>query len=157
MEIVCDMSSDIGSRKIDWNRFGCVYAGAQKNLGAAGCAVVIVREDLIGKHHADTPYLLDWELHTKSPDQFFNTPATYPIYVTGLNLEHMIKQGGVPYYQALAEQRSSLLYDFIDKGNGFYTCPVQRKNRSKINVVVRIKADPEENQRDFRRLELLFI
>jgi len=60
MPIVCDMSSDIGSRRVDWNKFGVVYAGAQKNLGAAGCTVVIVREDLIGHQAKDTPFLLNW-------------------------------------------------------------------------------------------------
>ena len=60
MTVVCDMSSDIGSRKIDFKNFGMIYAGAQKNLGAAGVTVCIIREDLIGKHQADTPFLLDW-------------------------------------------------------------------------------------------------
>lgn len=85
------MSSDIGSRVVDWNKYGVVYAGAQKNLGAAGVTVVIVREDLLGKHASDTPFVFDWQLYDKSPDGFFNTPATYPIYITGLNVAHMLK------------------------------------------------------------------
>ena len=88
--IVCDMSSDIGSRPIDFSKFGVIYAGAQKNLGAAGVTVVIIREDLIGNQASDTPYVLDWNLFDKSPNSYFNTPATYPIYVTGLNLEFMV-------------------------------------------------------------------
>jgi phosphoserine aminotransferase len=106
MPVVCDMSSDIGSRRVDWTKFCMVYAGAQKNLGAAGVTVVIVREDLIGKQHKDTPFLLDWQLFDKSPNGFFNTPATYPVYVTGLNIAHMIKNGGLSHYCLLAEQRS---------------------------------------------------
>lgn len=86
MTVVCDMSSDIGSRKIDWSKFDVVYAGAQKNLGAAGVTIVIVKEDLIGNQAADTPFMLDWNLFNNSPCGFFNTPATYPLYVTGLNI-----------------------------------------------------------------------
>ena len=95
MTVVCDMSSDIGSRKIDWENFGVVYAGAQKNLGAAGVTVVIIREDLIGHQAADTPFILDWSLFDKSPASYFNTPATYSVYVTGLNIAHMVKNGGL--------------------------------------------------------------
>jgi phosphoserine aminotransferase len=93
------MSSDIGSRKIDWSKYGVIYAGAQKNLGTAGCTVVIIREDLIGGQAKDTPFLLDWNLFDKSPNGYFNTPACYPIYVTGLNLAHMIDNGGLGIYE----------------------------------------------------------
>mmetsp|Transcript_13075 Transcript_13075/g.20307 ORF Transcript_13075/g.20307 Transcript_13075/m.20307 type:complete len:279 (+) Transcript_13075:23-859(+) len=96
--VVCDMSSDIASRPIDFSKYGVIYAGAQKNLGAAGCTVVIVREDLIGNQAKDTPFLLDWDLFNKSPDSYFNTPATYPIYVTGLNLDFMLRNGGLEHY-----------------------------------------------------------
>ena len=89
MTVVCDMSSDIGSRIIDWDNFGVIYAGAQKNLGTAGCTVVIIREDLIGHQSPDTPFILDWQLFDQSPNSYFNTPACYPIYVTGLNIAHM--------------------------------------------------------------------
>ena len=67
MTVVCDMSSDIGSRKIEWDNFGVIYAGAQKNLGAAGVTVVIIREDLIGHQASDTPFVMDWNLFDKSP------------------------------------------------------------------------------------------
>lgn len=95
MTVVCDMSSDIGSRKIEWDKYGVIYAGAQKNLGAAGVTVVIIREDLIGNQAPDTPFILDWNLFDKSPDSYFNTPATYSVYVTGLNIAHMRKNGGL--------------------------------------------------------------
>lgn len=118
--VICDMSSDIGSRPVDWNKYGMVYAGAQKNLGTASCTVVIIREDLIGNQAADTPFLLDWSLFNSSPGSYFNTPACYPIYVTGLNLAHMVEKGGLPHYEMLAEARSKILYDMIDNSNGFY-------------------------------------
>lgn len=157
MPVVCDMSSDIGSRKVDWTKYGMVYAGAQKNLGAAGVTVVIVREDLVGKQHKDTPFLLDWQLFDRSPNGFFNTPATYPVYVTGLNIAHMIKNGGLSHYQLLAEQRSEILYSFIDASSGFYSNPVDIKYRSKINVPIRIQPDKDESSKSFTRLEEMFI
>ena len=118
--VVCDMSSDIGTRKIDWSKYGMVYAGAQKNLGAAGLTITVVREDLLGSPDADTPFVLDWTLNDKNVQGYFNTPACHAIYITGLNVAHMVKQGGLVYYADLANRRASLLYNFIDNSNGFY-------------------------------------
>jgi phosphoserine aminotransferase len=157
MPVVCDMSSDIGSRKVEWKKYGVVYAGAQKNLGAAGVTVVIVREDLIGNQSKDTPFLLNWDLYDKSPNSYFNTPATYPIYVTGLNIAHMLQSGGLEHYEDLAEKRSSLLYEFIDTSNGFYSNPVDERYRSKINVPIRIRPEAGESSDTYTRLELKFI
>lgn len=98
MVVACDMSSEIGTKPINWDHYGVVYAGAQKNLGPSGCAVVIVREDLVGHHKKDTPMMMDWQLFDKFPNGHFNTPATYPIYVLGLNVRHMMKNGGIPHY-----------------------------------------------------------
>lgn len=151
------MSSDIGSRKIDWTKFGVVYAGAQKNLGAAGCTVAIVREDLLGKEQKDTPFIMDWALFDRSPNGHFNTPATYPIYVTGLNVAHMIKNGGVSHYADLAKKRSSLLYGCIDASQGFYSNHVNKMYRSEINVPFRIRPDAGEDSSTYTRLELQFI
>jgi len=142
--VVCDMSSDIGSRKIDWTKYGMIYAGAQKNLGTSGVTVCIIREDLIGKQAKDTPYLLDWNLFDKSPNGYFNTPACYPIYVTGLNAAHMIENGGLGTYEKLAEQRSTMIYDMIESSNGFYSNPIDKKFRSQINIPMRINPDNED-------------
>lgn len=82
---------------------------------------MIVRNDLLGNPDRDTSFVLDWTLNANAPQTYFNTPATYPIYVTGLNVAHMIKQGGLNHYIDLAIKRSTLLYDFIDSSEGFYT------------------------------------
>jgi len=95
MTLVADMSSNIASKPIDWSKYGVIYAGAQKNLGPSGMTIVVIREDLIGKHRADTPYMLEWKLFTDAPVGFFNTPATWPIYVAGLNFKYMLKEGGI--------------------------------------------------------------
>jgi len=87
--IIADMSSNIGTNVIPWDKLGMVYAGTQKNLGTAGCTVMIIREDLIGHAEPDCPILCDWDLHEKSPDTYYNTPAIMPMYITGLNCAYM--------------------------------------------------------------------
>ncbi len=97
LELVCDMSSNIGTRPIAWEKYGVIYAGAQKNLGPSGVCVVVVREDLIGHHRKDTPLLFDWKTFAAAPSKMHNTPSCWPIYVTGLNLAHM-KVKGLAHY-----------------------------------------------------------
>jgi len=93
------------SRPVDWTKYGVVYAGAQKNIGPAGACVVVIREDLIGHQRKDTPIMCDWNTFNKAPNQYFNTPACWPIYVCGLNIAHM-KSKGLQHYQDLAQARS---------------------------------------------------
>ena len=154
--VVCDMSSDIGARPIDFTKFGVIYAGAQKNLGTSGCTVVIIREDLIGKQAKDTPFLLDWNLFDKSPNGYFNTPACYPIYVTGLNLAHMVENGGLGTYEKLAEVRSKMIYDMIEGSNGFFTNSIDKSFRSTINIPFRINPANEDSTK-YTSLELKFL
>ena len=118
---------------------------------------MIVREDLIGKEMKDTPFIMDWALFDRSPNGHFNTPATYPIYVTGLNVAHMLKNGGLAFYTDLAKKRSVLLYGCIDNSDGFYANRINKKYRSEINVPLRIRPDPGESTETYTRLELLFI
>jgi phosphoserine aminotransferase len=98
MPIVCDMSSNIGTKPVRWDRLAMVYMGAQKNLGCAGCTVMIIREDLFNHAEPDCPILCDWTLHENSPDTYYNTPAIYPMYITGLNMSYMNEMGGLSYY-----------------------------------------------------------
>lgn len=136
--LISDMSSNITTKPIDWTKYAAIYAGAQKNLGPSGMTLVVVREDLLGKKRADTPYMLDWELFANSPNQDFNTPATWPIYVAGLNFKHMIAEGGVPAQQAKAIARSEMLYAAIDGSDGYYVNSIDPKYRSRINVLFTI-------------------
>ncbi|MDH4284129.1 MAG: 3-phosphoserine/phosphohydroxythreonine transaminase, partial [Gallionellaceae bacterium] len=92
--LVADMSSNILSRPYDVSKFGLIYAGAQKNIGPAGLAVVIVREDLLGQAAAITPTMLDYKIHADA-DSMYNTPPTYGIYMAGLVFQWLKKQGGV--------------------------------------------------------------
>jgi phosphoserine aminotransferase len=135
--LVSDMSSNMCTRPIHWEKLGVVYAGAQKNVGPSGMTIVIVREDLIGHQDPKTPLMCDWRVMRDAPNQFHNTPACWPIYVAGLNIAHM-KKNGLAYYTKLAEKRSKLLYDTIDNSYGYYTNPVDKKYRSRMNIPFRV-------------------
>ena len=99
-----------------------------------------MRDDLIGHQRADTPILFDWKIFKDAPTKFFNTPSCWPIYVMGLNLAHMNAKG-LEYYTELANKRSSMLYDYIDNSEGYYTNPVEVKYRSRTNIPFRVKKD----------------
>jgi len=143
--IVCDMSSDFLSRRVPLHRFGLIYAGAQKNLGPAGMAVVIIRDDLLQKCREDVPAYLSYRIHA-AKDSLYNTPPVFPIWVTQLVLEHVKAQGGLAWAEKLAADRSGLLYDMIAKHDGFYRCPVAPHCRSKMNVVWRLPSEELEKQ-----------
>lgn len=87
--IVGDMSSNIGSFPVNWNRYDVVYAGCQKNLGPTGATVIIVRKSLLGKAEKDVPILNDWATFEKSPGTYYNTPPVWCIYLTALNISYM--------------------------------------------------------------------
>ncbi|ALC47148.1 CG11899 [Drosophila busckii] len=135
--LVCDMSSNFLSRPIDVNKFGVIFAGAQKNIGPSGVTVVIVREDLIGKHLKITPSVLNFELMDKN-DSLYNTPPTFGIYVMGQVFQWIKRNGGVAGMCERAKAKSKLIYDIIDKSNGFYICPVASRARSHMNLPFRI-------------------
>jgi len=99
MPIVCDMSSNIGTKPVPWDKLAMVYMGAQKNLGCAGTTVMVIREDMFGHAEPDCPILCDWTLHENSPDTYYNTPAIFPMYVTGLNVKLMNDNGGLERYE----------------------------------------------------------
>ena len=130
--LVADMSSELLSRPIDVARFGLIYAGAQKNLGPAGLALVIVRDDLIGRARQETPSLLDYAVNARF-DCMYNTPPTYAWYIAGLVFRWVKAQGGIA---AMAERnagKAARLYACID-GSNFYRSPVPLENRSIMNV-----------------------
>lgn len=142
--LVADMSSCILSQNIDVNRFGLIYAGAQKNIGPAGLTLVIVRKDLLGQTLPGTPSLLDYQAQIDQ-GSMVNTPPTFAIYLAGLVFEWLQEQGGVPAMQQLNEAKSQLLYDFVD-ASGFYRNPIDPVHRSRMNVPF-ILADETLNER----------
>lgn len=130
--LVGDLSSCILSEKIDVTKFGIIFAGAQKNLGPAGVTVVIVREDLLGKHRSFTPSMLRYDIQAKN-GSMFNTPPTYSIYMCKLCLEWIKKQGGVDAIQAVNIKKAGILYDYLDNSKLFFT-KVHPDSRSLMNV-----------------------
>lgn len=130
--LVADMTSELLSRKIDISKFGVIYAGLQKNLGPAGLACVIIREDLLGNALPETPGLLNYQTYADK-HSLANTNNTFAIYMMKLVLEWLRDQGGVDAIEQQNNDKASLLYDLID-GSDFYLGTVQTAHRSIMNV-----------------------
>ena len=130
--LVADMSSCILSEPIDVSKFALIYAGAQKNMSAAGLTVVIVREDLLGKARPETPSMLDYKLMADN-DSMYNTPPCYCIYIAKLVYEWILSLGGLEQVKALNEKKAKLLYDYLDSQD-YYIAPVEKESRSMMNV-----------------------
>ncbi len=130
--LVADMSSCILSEPFDVSRFGVIYAGAQKNMSAAGLTVVIVREDLLGNAHAETPSMLDYKLMADN-GSMYNTPPCYCIYIAKLVYEWIVKLGGLEKMKERNQKKAKLLYDYLD-GQDYYIAPVEKESRSMMNV-----------------------
>ena len=143
--MVADMSSDFLSRSIDWGKFDLVYGGAQKNLGPAGLAIVIVRRESLGKHGRNLPTYLDYQFHDKN-DSLGNTPPMFPIYVMGKVLDWMEENGGLTEFERRAEIRSSLIYEVIDNSDGWYSSPVATGSRSMMNIIFHLPNETLENK-----------
>ncbi|HXF77858.1 MAG TPA: 3-phosphoserine/phosphohydroxythreonine transaminase [Usitatibacter sp.] len=137
--LVADMSSHILSRPFDVSRYGLIYAGAQKNIGPAGLVVVIVREDLLGKALPGTPNVLDYKLMAEA-DSMLNTPPTFAVYLAGLTFKWLLERGGLAAIEKVNARKSRMLYDYID-GQDFYSNPVAREDRSRMNVPFRLRDD----------------
>lgn len=130
--IVADASSTLLSRRLDVSRFGCLYAGAQKNMGPAGLTVVILREDLLGRAHRLCPSAFNYQV-VADHDSMFNTPPTYAIYLAGLVFQWIKGQGGLEALEALNARKAALLYGALD-ASALYENRVRPEDRSRMNV-----------------------
>ena len=135
--LVADMSSDIASRPVDVNKYGVIFAGAQKNLGPSGVTVVIIRKDLAERADKNLPALLQYRTHIKEKS-LYHTPPTFAVYVVSLVLEWIESEGGLPGMEKRNGAKATLLYDTIESSGGFYRCPVEKASRSRMNVVFRV-------------------
>jgi len=131
--LACDMSSNIMDKEIDSKKFGIIYAGAQKNIGPAGVTLVIVREDLLNRVPENTPTMQKWKTHADK-DSLFNTGPCWAIYICKLCLEHLKSIGGVPAIEKNNRKKAKILYDIIDKSNGFYKGHSKTESRSLMNI-----------------------
>ena len=130
--LVADLSSCILSEPVDVEKFGLIYAGAQKNMSAAGLTVVIVREDLLGNARAETPTMLDYKIMADN-GSMYNTPPCYCIYILKLVLEWIQSLGGLEEMKKRNEKKAALLYDYLDSQD-YYLAPVEKASRSMMNV-----------------------
>lgn len=141
--LVCDMSSDMLSRPFDVERFGLIYAGAQKNLGPAGVTLVIVRKDLVGKVNRTLPSMLDYRTHIEG-DSLYNTPPVFPIYVTMLTLRWLHALGGLSTVAKQNEEKAKILYDEID-ANPLFKGTTATEDRSLMNATF-VMEKPEQEK-----------
>jgi phosphoserine aminotransferase len=130
--LVCDMSSDIFSRKIEAKKFALIYAGAQKNMGPAGTTMVMIHKDLLQKVNRKRFAMLDYATQVKG-ESMYNTPPVFPVYVTLLTLRWLKQNGGVDKIEKLNQQKADLLYGEIDRNSMFYGT-VSKEDRSNMNV-----------------------
>ena len=138
--LVADMSSDILSRVTDFNRYSLIYAGAQKNIGAAGVNLVIVKKEILGKVSRQLPAMMDYLKHIEA-GSVLNTPPVFAIFVCMLTLRWLKKIGGIPVIDKINEQKSKLLYDTLDS-LPIFRPTVNKEDRSRMNVVF-VMNDPE--------------
>lgn len=130
--MVADMSSDIFSRMLDFNAFGLIYAGAQKNMGPAGVNLVVVNKNILGKVKRAIPTMMDYRVHIKE-GSMFNTPPVFAVFVCMLTLRWLKAQGGIPAIEKRNEEKAALLYAEIDR-NPMFRGTVAKEDRSRMNV-----------------------
>ena len=144
--LVCDASSDILSRPLPIEKYGLIYAGAQKNIGPAGVALVIIRDDLLAQVPEGLPSMLDYKL-TAENDSLYNTPPCFAIYMVKLVTQWLLDQvGGLEEIASLNKKKARLLYTMIDGSGGFYRGHAQKEARSVMNVTWRLPSEDLEQQ-----------
>ncbi|MDY7396357.1 3-phosphoserine/phosphohydroxythreonine transaminase [Aureibaculum sp. 2210JD6-5] len=130
--LVCDMSSDIFSRQLDFSQFDLIYAGAQKNMGPAGATLVVLKNEVLGKTGRKIPSMLDYQVHV-SKDSMFNTPPVFAVYVSMLTLQWLKDLGGIPAIEKINNAKAELLYNEIDN-NPLFEGVAEKEDRSNMNV-----------------------
>ncbi|MBN20327.1 MAG: 3-phosphoserine/phosphohydroxythreonine aminotransferase [Bdellovibrionaceae bacterium] len=144
---VIDMSSDFLSRDMDFTQFDLIYAGSQKNLGPAGMALVAIKNEMLDRGKSDIPKYWQYRAH-KDANSLYNTSPTYTIYLCGLVLSWIEKQGGLKGIESLNQEKAGLLYSTIDQTD-FYSSPVKVEDRSPMNIVFRVKNGDEALEKKF--------
>lgn len=144
--LICDASSDILYKKIDINKYGLIYAGAQKNMGPSGCTLVIVKKELLERSQDNLHTYLNYKVHAEN-ETMYNTPATFAIYLMGLVFKWLIKNGGLDAMYKTNVEKAALLYDFMDNSDGYYKPTVTvKEDRSLMNVTYRLPNEELEKK-----------
>jgi len=135
--VICDMSSDIFAKVMDFTKFDLIYAGAQKNMGPAGATLIVVKEDILGKVSRHIPSMLDYKAHI-AKESMFNTPPVFPIYVSMLTLDWLKNNGGVAAIEQLNNAKAALIYNEIDR-NALFQGFAAVEDRSTMNATFSLK------------------
>lgn len=143
--LVCDTSSDMLHKKIDVNKYGLIYAGAQKNMGPAGVALVIIRKDLLERSSDSLHTYLNYKVHIDG-ESLYNTPATYSVYIMGLVYKWLLNLGGLDNMYEMNKEKAGILYDYIDNSDGYYKGTVVKEDRSLMNVAFRLPSEELEKK-----------
>jgi len=134
--LVCDMSSDIFSRQLDFSQFDLIYAGAQKNMGPAGTTLVVVKEDILGKVSRKIPSMMDYSVHI-AKDSMFNTPPVFAVYVSMLTMQWLKDLGGIAAIEEVNERKANLIYSEIEL-NPVFSGIAAKEDRSHMNATFNI-------------------
>lgn len=132
VSLVCDMSSDIFSRQLDFEKFDLIYAGAQKNMGPAGTTLIIIKEAILGKVERHIPSMLNYQIHIDK-ESMANTPSVFAVYVSMLTLQWLKDLGGIKFIEQINKKKAALLYAEIDR-NSFFNGVVAKEDRSTMNA-----------------------
>jgi phosphoserine aminotransferase len=143
--LVCDASSNFLSRPVDIKKYGILFACAQKNAGPAGVTVVIIRDDLVTRSPADLPSMLNYKVLAEGKS-LLNTPPTFAIYLVKLVTDWLVNQiGGLAKMADLNRRKANMLYNVIDRSEGFYQGHAETASRSAMNVAFRL-ANPAHDE-----------
>jgi phosphoserine aminotransferase len=140
--LVADASSNIFSRPMPFDRFGLVYAGAQKNLGPSGVTLVLIRQDLLERSPANLPTMMNYKVQAEN-NSLYNTPPTFGIYLLGLTMKWLKSLGGLAGIAAINQRKAAKLYTEVDR-SGFYRGTAQKESRSQMNVTFRLPSEELE-------------
>ncbi len=143
--LIADMSSDIAWRPIDVSKFALIYAGAQKNLGPSGLALVIVRKDLVEAGRKDIPVIFQYRTHSEN-NSLYNTPPTFSVYMLRNVLSELKANGGLSAIEKINREKAKLLYDAIESRSDVFTAPVEKGSRSTMNVVFTLSTPELETE-----------
>jgi phosphoserine aminotransferase len=146
--LICDMSSDIFSRQLDFSQFDIIYAGAQKNMGPAGTTLIVIKDEILGKSGRKIPSILDYQVHI-AKESMFNTPSVFAVYVSMLTLEWLKNLGGISAIEKLNEAKAALLYAEIDR-NPLFKGYAEKEDRSLMNATFNLV--DEANKEAFDKL-----
>ncbi|HZW38517.1 MAG TPA: 3-phosphoserine/phosphohydroxythreonine transaminase [Ignavibacteriaceae bacterium] len=143
--LVCDMSSDILSRPMDFNKFALIYAGAQKNMGPSGVTFVVIRKDMLERSSDSLHTMLNYKIHAEN-NSLYNTPSVFGIYIINLIAKWLLKLGGLEAMYKINKEKADLLYKCFDESDGFYKGHACKDSRSLMNITFRLQSEELEKK-----------